>query len=96
MKNYNLKSFIVSFILFFSFTGSISAATPSEIATQQGMNIAPKYNPKGTIVIAEKNGQILYGDNIDTKAPPASMSKLMSLYLLMEEMEKEKLLLVQK
>lgn len=91
MKIFNLKSLIVSFILFFSFTGSISAVTPSEIATQQGMNIAPKYNPKGTIVIAEKNGQILYGDNIDTKAPPASMSKLMSIYLLMEEMEKGKI-----
>ncbi|WP_414050760.1 DUF1958 domain-containing protein [Macrococcus animalis] len=91
MKIFSSKILLVSFIILIFFSGTVAAATPSEIATQQGMNIAPKYNPKGTIVVSEKNGQILYGDNVDVKSPPASMSKLMTLYLLMEEMDKGKI-----
>ncbi|RXK18616.1 DUF1958 domain-containing protein [Macrococcus sp. DPC7161] len=66
------------------------ADTPADIANNDGYSIDYKYNPKGDVVISAYNGQILYGYNIDAKWPPASMSKLMTLYLLMQEMDKGK------
>lgn len=85
------KFCLMALMLFTVPFSTVSAASPAEIATQQGMNVDNKYNPVGTIVIAEKNGQILYGENIDKKSPPASMSKVMTIFLLMEEMKKGKI-----
>ncbi|TDM12801.1 DUF1958 domain-containing protein [Macrococcus lamae] len=68
----------------------VYAKSPVEIANQQGYNLDSKYNPQGTIVIAAKNGQVLYADHPDTKWPPASMSKLMTLYLVFKAMDEGK------
>lgn len=72
----------------FLFSYKALAKEPYEIANDAGNYIDASYNPKGTIVIAQKNGQVLYSDDADTKWPLASMSKLMTLYLLMQEMDK--------
>lgn len=93
MKNFSFKV-LSTFIITFLLTANIAfAARPAEIARQQGMDITDNYNPKSTIVIAEKNGQVLYEDSANTISPAASMSKLMTLYLLFEEMEKGKITL---
>jgi serine-type D-Ala-D-Ala carboxypeptidase (penicillin-binding protein 5/6) len=41
----------------------------------------PTIDAKGYILIDAQNGEILAGNNLDTKLPPASMTKLMALYL---------------
>ncbi|HCD19533.1 D-alanyl-D-alanine carboxypeptidase [Macrococcoides caseolyticum subsp. caseolyticum] len=79
-------SFSICFLFLFSYKAL--AKEPYEIANDAGNYIDASYNPKGTIVIAQKNGQVLYSDDADTKWPLASMSKLMTLYLLMQEMDK--------
>lgn len=84
---------LVSIVLMttFCFTQTAFAKAPYEIANEAGSFINPSYNPKGTIVIASKTGQVLYSDQADTKWPPASMSKLMTLYIFMKEMDKGKI-----
>lgn len=46
--------------------------------------------PKASIVIDAKTGDILWGDQIDAPRDPASMSKLLALYLVYEAMEEGK------
>ncbi|WP_414054441.1 DUF1958 domain-containing protein [Macrococcus equi] len=87
MKFFNFKLLISCFILMICSPQIVLAASPYEIANSAGYTVPQKDNPKGTIVVAT-NGQLLYGENIDKKWPPASMSKLMTLYLLYEEMDK--------
>lgn len=86
---YALLSIVLITTLCFSQTAFAKA--PYEIANEAGNFINPSYNPKGTIVIASKTGQVLYSDHADTKWPPASMSKLMTLYIFMKEMDKGKI-----
>ncbi|WP_441982885.1 SPOR domain-containing protein [Microvirga sp. 2YAF29] len=47
------------------------------------------YNPlAASIVVDAKTGKVLQGDNIDEPRIPASITKVMSLYLLFEQMER--------
>ncbi|EOH95739.1 hypothetical protein UAY_03165 [Enterococcus moraviensis ATCC BAA-383] len=46
------------------------------------------YKPKASIVIEAQTGQVLWADNPDLKWNPASIAKLMSVYLVFEAMEK--------
>ena len=50
-------------------------------------NILAK-NAKSAILIEEITGEILYEFNSHEKYPPASMTKMMSLLLIMESIEK--------
>ena len=45
-------------------------------------------NAKSAILIEESTGEILYEYNSHEKQPPASMTKMMSLLLIMESIEK--------
>ena len=50
------------------------------------------YNrPRSSLVIDANTGDVLWKDNIDEVRDPASMSKLMTLYLLFESMKEGKL-----
>lgn len=58
--------------------------TPVEAAQRDGYtNISEAYAPTSAINVSQ-TGQILYQDNIDTKWYPASMTKLMTMYLTLE------------
>ncbi|MCE4956472.1 DUF1958 domain-containing protein [Macrococcoides caseolyticum] len=87
MKKIFNRILYLSLMLLIIFNPVVLAASPFEIANNAGYDVPQKDNPKGTLVIAD-NGQILYGENIDTKWPPASMSKLMTLYLVYEAIDK--------
>ena len=76
--------FIVSIITPFA---NAETATPTSIANQYGYNVSDKYQPEGAANIAQ-TGQILYDYNIDKKWYPASMSKLMTMYLTLEAVKK--------
>lgn len=90
MKKLFKYTLFASLILSSSFPATALAASPYEIANSAGYNVPQKDNPQGSIIIAD-NGQILYGEHVDKRWPPASMSKLMTLYLLYEEMDKGKI-----
>ena len=49
-------------------------------------DLAP--NAKSAIMIEASTGEILFQKNKDEKLPPASMTKMMSMLLIMEEIEK--------
>ncbi len=48
---------------------------------------APRY---AAIVIDDKTGKVLYAKNADAPRHPASLTKMMTLYILFEEMQKRK------
>ena len=57
--------------------------TPTQAANQYGYNVTDNYQPEGAVNIAQ-TGQILYQYNADKDWYPASMSKLMTMYLTLE------------
>ena len=72
------------------FVGSIitpfanaETVTPTQAANQYGYNVTDNYQPEGAVNIAQ-TGQILYQYNADKDWYPASMSKLMTMYLTLE------------
>lgn len=46
---------------------------------------------KSAILIERDTGQVLYEENSDTPLPPASMTKIMTLLLIMEALDKGKI-----
>jgi len=63
-------------------------------AEEDNNTLAP--NAKSAILIEESTGEILYEFNSHEKQPPASMTKMMSLLLIMESIEKGIIKLEQK
>ncbi|WP_230532165.1 serine hydrolase [Microvirga roseola] len=63
---------------------AIATATPAEAARKKSKGYAP---PTASIVVDAKTGKILQGENIDAPRIPASITKVMSLYLLFEQLE---------
>lgn len=72
-----MKKIIVLFVLTILFIPSIKADD----------NLLAK-NAKSAILIEQSTGEILYEFNSHEKQPPASMTKMMSLLLIMESIEK--------
>ena len=55
--------------------------SPTEVANEDGHGLGEIYEPEGAINYSSETGQIMYEYKIDAKWYPASMSKLMTLYL---------------
>lgn len=58
-----------------------NSKSPTEVANENGYGLGEIYEPEGAINYSSDTGQILYEYQIDKKWYPASMSKLMTLYL---------------
>lgn len=83
------------------------ALSPSLSSADQLVDIAQKagykeatetYRPKSSLLIDANTGDILWQDNTDEIRDPASMSKAMSLYLVLmlyQEVKLRKILLLQ-
>ena len=56
----------------------------------EDLNLAE--NAKSAILIESSTGEVLYSKNADERLAPASMTKIMSLILIMENIEKGRLL----
>jgi D-alanyl-D-alanine carboxypeptidase len=69
---------------------AISIATPADAARRKTKAAAGGgYNPpSASIVVDAKTGKILQAENIDAPRIPASITKVMSLYLLFEQLER--------
>ena len=73
------------------------ALSPSLSSADQLVDIAQKagykeatetYRPKSSLLIDANTSDILWQDNIDEVRDPASMSKVMSLYLVFDALSK--------
>lgn len=68
-----------------------STETPVQVANQYGYaGLSAAYQPTSAINVSQ-TGQLLYQYNIDTKWNPASMTKLMTMYLTLEAVNKGQL-----
>ncbi|WP_436862554.1 penicillin-binding protein PBP4 [Staphylococcus caeli] len=57
--------------------------TPTQAANQYGYNVSDAYQPEGAVNVAQ-TGQVLYQYNMNKTWYPASMTKLMTMYLTLE------------
>ncbi|MBW0765417.1 MULTISPECIES: penicillin-binding protein PBP4 [Mammaliicoccus] len=81
----SLLIFFALLILSIPVTQNASAAdnakSPTTVANENGYSLGEIYEPEGAINYSSETGQIMYEYKIDAKWFPASMSKLMTLYL---------------
>ena len=66
-----------------------------DLTKKAGYEVNPADKPKASIVVDAYTGRILWQDNIDEERDPASISKVMTVYLVMEAIEKGELSLKQ-
>lgn len=64
--------------------------TPTQAANQYGYNVSESYQPEGAVNVAQ-TGQLLYQYNMNKKWYPASMTKLMTMYLTLDAVNKGEL-----
>lgn len=79
-----MKKYIVSLIIVVLFLGSIQVKVRAE-ESKEG-NLAE--GAKSAILIEQSTGKILYEKNSHEPLPPASLTKVMTLLILMEELDK--------
>ena len=83
--------FLIIISLLFS-TQSNAAATTPPATTQQDLWSAymvpaqPKMNAKGYVLMDAKSGEVIAAKNAHLKMPPASLTKLMTLYLVFNDL----------
>lgn len=73
-----MKKILIIFMLLFMALPLVKAEEVEDLAP----------NAKSAIMIEASTGEILFQKNADEKLPPASMTKIMSMLLIMEEIEK--------
>lgn len=78
-------------VLGLSFQGIAQADELMDITRAAGYEVSEVNRPKSSIIIDANTGDILWQDNPDEVRDPASMSKLMTLYLTYEAIEQGKL-----
>jgi D-alanyl-D-alanine carboxypeptidase len=66
----------------------IALSSPAEAARRKASSGGGYSPPAASIVVDAKTGKVLQGENIDAPRIPASITKVMSLYLLFEQLER--------
>jgi serine-type D-Ala-D-Ala carboxypeptidase (penicillin-binding protein 5/6) len=89
------RLFIRLLILSFMFTFTISAGVQAEEKAKT-TNIELAEQAKSAILIERDTGTVLYEKNAHEKLPPASMTKIMTMLLIMEAIDKGELTLDEK
>ncbi|HFI0035718.1 TPA: DUF1958 domain-containing protein [Streptococcus suis] len=84
-----LLTLLVVYLSFFTVTAS--ADELMDITWAAGYEISDVYRPQSSIIVDGKTGEVLWQDNSDSLRDPASMSKLMTLYLVYEAIGQGKL-----
>ncbi|MFD2045919.1 D-alanyl-D-alanine carboxypeptidase family protein [Ornithinibacillus salinisoli] len=85
MKKYALM-ICVSLLAICSLNVSVYAEEGNASETNDSLDLAP--DAKSAILIERDTGKVLFDKNANEKLPPASMTKIMTLLLIMEELEK--------
>lgn len=87
-----LKRLIVCLSALFLASAWTVQADSYDIVTEAqnlGYSISAEQRPASFILVDANSGEILWGDNVDLVRDPASMTKLMTIYLIYEAMEKQ-------
>lgn len=79
-----MKKYIISFMIFVLFIGFMQEQVMAKEVN--GVNLAKE--AKSAILIEQSTGKILFEKNIHEQLPPASLTKVMTLLILMEELDK--------
>ena len=69
-----------------------STSSTAAVSTYQTNLKEPEVSAEGAIVFCPETGEVLYGKNIDEKLDPLSTTKVMTVYLVMKQIEKGKLI----
>lgn len=83
-----MKKCIVILSIIFTLLLGMNISVLAEEGENNGeeqLNLAPE--AKSAILMERDTGEILFDKNADEKLPPASMTKVMTLLLIMEELE---------
>ncbi|MDQ0197427.1 D-alanyl-D-alanine carboxypeptidase family protein [Neobacillus ginsengisoli] len=83
-----MKRFISLSVIFFLFTG---LGIPSAMAAEKQSTTDIASNVKSAILIERDTGKVLYEKNSQEELPPASMTKIMTMLLIMEAIDQRKL-----
>ena len=87
MKQNRIKTLIIFVGIFFIAVGAI-AQTPMEPMAQPSQTMfipnAPDVNATSYVLMDANSGKILAQKNMNQRHPPASLTKLMTLYLISE------------
>lgn len=89
MKKLVIMASIVCFIMSAAAGVVYGEEKDSHDKSIQDINLAPEV--KSAILIERDTGKVLYKKNQDKKLPPASMTKVMSLLLIMEALDEGKI-----
>ncbi len=101
MKRYKILSIIAMFAVL-SLLLSVAASAQPDVTSNQIITVDEKTEntliqsveldlpAKSAILIEATTGQVLYEENADEQIPPASITKIMTLLLVMEAMESGK------
>lgn len=89
MKKFGYILLVLCFISLY-FSGGLLANQQTTLA-ESTLNLAE--NSKSAILIERDTGKVLYQKNEDSILPPASMTKIMTMLLIMEALEEKKLTL---
>ncbi|GGJ94317.1 D-alanyl-D-alanine carboxypeptidase DacF [Lentibacillus kapialis] len=87
MKKYVLLTSIILSILFMPFT--VFGEENGKGNTDQDLNLVP--DAESGILMERDTGKVLFNKNAQEKLPPASMTKVMTLLLIMEALDKGKI-----
>lgn len=91
-KNVFLISMVMTLLWFSSL--SVFAAEKGTDKSKESLDLAP--DAKSAILIERDTGKILFDKNSQEELPPASMTKIMTLLLIMEELDRGNLKLDEK
>src|SRR5699024_1675109 len=96
MKKYVASSILLILILAFTtpMTGNAVESKDSENGTSNELNLAS--DTKSAILMEKDTGTILYENNSHEQLPPASVTKLMTLLLVMEAIDNKQMNLDEK
>ncbi|HZH51585.1 MAG TPA: D-alanyl-D-alanine carboxypeptidase [Microvirga sp.] len=73
---------------------AIALSSPAEAARRKSKNAGGGYNPPtAAMVVDVKTGRVLEAENADALRHPASITKVMTLYLLFEQLEQGRITL---
>jgi serine-type D-Ala-D-Ala carboxypeptidase (penicillin-binding protein 5/6) len=86
LKMFSKKSVILSIIFTLFFTMVFSGVSPKAFAAAPQLDI----KAKAAILVDADTGKILYAQNPDELLPPASMTKMMTEYLILEAIKEGK------
>jgi D-alanyl-D-alanine carboxypeptidase (penicillin-binding protein 5/6) len=77
--------------LVWSFTSAAAAADTKKEATENTKNTKLELAAKSAILMEGTTGEVLYEQNADEKMPPASITKIMTMLLVLENIEAGKI-----